>query len=70
MDCVDEVKLVLDELKPLPGVEDVERIVGSIEEQGVSVVVAGQRANNDSEGGILGVISVGDSIRPHARPSD
>jgi Cd2+/Zn2+-exporting ATPase len=48
---------------------ELERILGSIEEQGLSVVVVGRRANKGSEGRILGVITVGDSIRPHARPA-
>jgi Zn2+/Cd2+-exporting ATPase len=44
-----------------------EQILGSIEEQGLSAVVVGRRANGAPDSGIIGVISVGDSIRSHAR---
>ena len=47
--------------------EDIERRLARIEEKGQSVVVVGHRPHDDCKGEVLGIIAVGDAVRPKAR---
>ena len=47
--------------------EDIERRLARIEEKGQSVVVVGHRPHDDCKGEVLGIITVGDAVRPKAR---
>jgi Cd2+/Zn2+-exporting ATPase len=46
--------------------EDIERRIGLIEAKGQSVVVVGHRPHGSCVGEVLGIIAVGDTVRPHA----
>lgn len=46
---------------------ELEKTLSDIEEQALSVVVVGHKNHDGHAGEILGVLSVGDSIRPHAK---
>ena len=46
--------------------DDIERRLAAIESKGQSVVVVGHRPHDDCRGEVLGIIGVGDSIRPNA----
>lgn len=46
--------------------EDIEHRISSNVSKGLSVVVVGQRPHNQSPGRVLGLISVGDTVRPNA----
>jgi Cd2+/Zn2+-exporting ATPase len=46
--------------------EEIEEILAGIEEQGQSVVVVGHKPHADCAGEVLGVIAVGDTMRPNA----
>jgi Cd2+/Zn2+-exporting ATPase len=46
--------------------EEIERILASVEEQGQSVVVVGHKPHADCAGEVLGIISVGDTMRTNA----
>ena len=45
----------------------IERILTEIEQQGLTAVAVGHRPHQDCPGDLVGVISVGDTIRPQAR---
>lgn len=45
---------------------EIERTLGEIEQQGQSVVVVGRKSEGTTPGGVLGILAVGDSIRPGA----
>lgn len=47
--------------------EALEQRLGAIEAKGQSVVVVGHRPHDDCAGEVLGVIAIGDTVRPHAR---
>ena len=47
--------------------EDIEHRVGLIEARGQSVIVVGHRPHGDCQGEVLGIIAVGDTVRPNAR---
>jgi Cd2+/Zn2+-exporting ATPase len=47
--------------------EDLERRLAAIEGQGLSVVVVGRRPHDDCRGGVLGLVAIGDALRPRAR---
>ena len=46
--------------------EDIERKLAEIEEQAQSVVVVGHKPHADCKGEVLGILAVGDAIRPNA----
>jgi Cd2+/Zn2+-exporting ATPase len=46
--------------------EDIERRIGLIEAKGQSVVVVGHKPHGSCAGEALGIIAVGDTVRPHA----
>lgn len=46
--------------------EEIERRLAAIEQQGLSVVVVGHRPHDDCAGEVIGIIAVGDAIRPDA----
>ena len=46
--------------------EDIERRLADIEGKGQSVVVVGHRPHDDCKGEVLGIIAIGDTLRPHA----
>ena len=46
--------------------EKIEKILAGIEEQGQSVVVVGHKPHADCAGEVLGIIAVGDTMRPNA----
>jgi Cd2+/Zn2+-exporting ATPase len=46
--------------------EDIERRLSAIESQGLSVVVVGHRPHDNCAGEVLGLIAIGDTVRPHA----
>jgi len=46
--------------------EEIEKILAGIEEQGQSVVVVGHKQHADCAGEVLGIIAVGDTMRPNA----
>ena len=45
---------------------EIESALGEIEQQGQSVVIVGRKIEGDSDGRVLGILAVGDSIRPDA----
>jgi Cd2+/Zn2+-exporting ATPase len=47
----------------------IEKILTAIEQQGLTAVAVGHRPHQDCRGELVGVISVGDTIRPQARSS-
>lgn len=47
--------------------EDVERRLAAIEERGLSVVVVGHRPHDGCKGEVLGIIAIGDTLRPNAK---
>lgn len=47
--------------------EDVERRLATIEEKGQSVVVVGHRPHDGCKGEVLGIIAIGDTLRPNAK---
>lgn len=47
--------------------EDVERRLAAVEERGLSVVVVGHRPHDGCKGEVLGIIAVGDTLRPNAK---
>ena len=47
--------------------EEVENRLAAIEEQGQSVVVVGHRPHDDCKGEVLGIIAIGDTLRPNAK---
>ncbi len=47
--------------------EDVERRLAAIEEKGQSVVVVGHRPHDGCKGEVIGIIAIGDTLRPHAK---
>ena len=47
--------------------EDIERRVAVIEGQGQSVVVVGHRPHDGCKGEVLGIIAIGDTLRPNAK---
>lgn len=47
--------------------EDIEGRLAVIEGQGQSVVVVGHRPHDDCKGGVLGIIAIGDTLRPSAK---
>lgn len=46
---------------------ELERLLGSLEERARSVIVVGHRPHEGCKGDVLGVLALGDSIRPNAR---
>jgi len=46
---------------------DVERRLAAVGERGLSVVVVGHRPHDDCKGEVLGIIAVGDTLRPNAK---
>ena len=46
--------------------EEIERRLAVIESKGQSVIVVGHRPHDDCKGEVLGIIGVGDTVRPHA----
>jgi Cd2+/Zn2+-exporting ATPase len=44
----------------------IEQVLAGIEEEGQSVVVVGHKAHSDCAGEVLGIIAVGDTMRPDA----
>jgi Cd2+/Zn2+-exporting ATPase len=46
--------------------EEIEKILAGIEEQGRSVVVVGRKPHADCAGEVLGIIAIGDTMRPNA----
>jgi Cd2+/Zn2+-exporting ATPase len=46
---------------------DLERLLESFEENALSVIVVGHRPHNNCAGNVLGVLALGDAIRPNAR---
>ena len=46
--------------------EEIEKILARIEEEGESVVVVGHKPHADCPGEVLGIIAVGDTMRPNA----
>jgi len=46
--------------------EDIERRLALIESKGQSVIVVGHRPHNDCKGEVLGILAVGDTVRPNA----
>ncbi len=46
--------------------EDIERRLAAIESKGQSVIVVGHRPHDNCAGEVLGIIAVGDTVRPHA----
>ncbi len=46
--------------------EDIERRLAAIESKGQSVIVVGHRPHGDCKGEVLGIIAVGDTVRPNA----
>ena len=47
--------------------EDVENRLAAIEKKGQSVVVVGHRSHDDCKGEVLGIIAIGDTLRPNAK---
>jgi Cd2+/Zn2+-exporting ATPase len=47
--------------------EEVENRLAAIEEKGQSVVVVGHRPHDDCKGEVLGIIAIGDTLRPNAK---
>jgi Zn2+/Cd2+-exporting ATPase len=47
--------------------EDIERRLAVIEEKGQSVVVVGHRPHDGCKGEVLGIIAIGDTLRPDAK---
>ncbi len=47
--------------------EDLERRLAAIEGEGLSVVVVGHRPLDGGRGGVLGLLAIGDTLRPRAR---
>lgn len=47
--------------------ESVEARLSAIEARGQSVVVVGHRPHDDCKGEILGIMAIGDTLRPHAK---
>ena len=47
--------------------EDIERRVAVIEGQGQSVVVVGHRPHDGCKGEVIGIIAIGDTLRPNAK---
>ncbi len=47
--------------------EDVENRLAAIEEKGQSVVVVGHCPHDDCKGEVLGIIAIGDTLRPNAK---
>lgn len=46
--------------------EDIERRLAAIESKGQSVIVVGHRPHDNCKGEVLGIIGVGDTVRPNA----
>ena len=46
--------------------EEIERVLADIEAQGQSVVIVGHKPHGSCSGDVLGVLAVGDAIRPNA----
>ena len=46
--------------------EDIERRLAAIESKGQSVIVVGHRPHGDCKGEVLGILAVGDTVRPNA----
>ncbi len=46
--------------------EDIERRLAAVESKGQSVVVVGHRPHGDCKGEVLGILAVGDTVRPNA----
>ena len=46
--------------------EEIERRLAAIESKGQSVIVVGHRPHDNCAGEVLGIIAVGDTVRPHA----
>ncbi len=46
--------------------EDIERRLAAIEGRGHSVIVVGHRPHDDCKGEVLGIIGIGDTLRPNA----
>lgn len=46
--------------------EEIERRLSAVESKGQSVVVVGHRPHGDCKGEVLGIIAVGDTVRPNA----
>jgi Zn2+/Cd2+-exporting ATPase len=47
--------------------EDIERRLAAIEEKGQSVVVVGHRPHDGCKGEVLGIMAIGDTLRPNAK---
>lgn len=47
--------------------EDIERRLADIEGKGQSVVVVGHRPHDGCKGGVIGIIAIGDTLRPNAK---
>lgn len=45
---------------------EIERRLAAIESKGQSVIVVGHRPHGDCKGEVLGILAVGDTVRPHA----
>jgi Cd2+/Zn2+-exporting ATPase len=46
--------------------EDIERRLAAIESKGLSVIVVGHRPHGGCKGEVLGIIAIGDTVRPNA----
>jgi Zn2+/Cd2+-exporting ATPase len=46
--------------------EEIERRLREIEEQALSVVIVGHKPHGGERGGVLGILAIGDTIRPNA----
>lgn len=46
--------------------EEIERRMAAVENKGQSVIVVGHRPHNDCKGEVLGILAVGDPVRPNA----
>ena len=46
--------------------EEIERRLAAVEGKGQSVIVVGHRPHGECKGEVLGIIAVGDTVRPHA----
>jgi Cd2+/Zn2+-exporting ATPase len=46
---------------------EIEKMLGEIEKQGQSVVIVGHKPHANCAGEVLGILAIGDPIRPHAK---
>ena len=46
--------------------EEIERLLGVIENKGQSVIVVGHRPHDECKGEVIGILAIGDTVRPNA----